>query len=983
MDWFSKYADRINLVEDAKGLGKADRATVFADGFNAPLDGLAAGVLAWDDRVYFTCIPNLWVLRDTKRKGQADEKQSLLQGFGVQCAYLGHDLHGLAVGPDGKMYFSVGDRGAHVVSKENKTYAGPRNGAVFRCDMDGSNFEVVHTGLRNPQELAFDQFGNLFADDNNCDKGDHARLVYVVEGGHSGWNMAYQTIDPPQWGKDYVGGPWFAEKLWHLAHPGQPAYILPAVGRIGAGPSGFAFTSGLTLPERYRNSFFMANFTGSGGIDAFRVVPKGATFEIADYHGFLTQYGLVTDVDFGPDGKMYFSDWVQFTWDGGGVGKGRIYTVHAPKAIADPAVAEVKKLLAEGLRSKSDAELTALLAHADQRIRLRAQFALAERGAKAIPVFDRVARESKNVLARLHALWGLGQIARREPAAVDAILSRLEDGEAEVRAQSAKLLGETTPSAPDHLIARLKDAHPRVRFFAAQSLGKLKHRSAVEPILAMLRENKDQDAYLRHAGVYALHRIGELDAVAAKSEDAEPAVRMAVLLTLRHSADRRIAKFLNDAEDRIVVEAARAIHDLPIDAALPELAAWTDRLLGAKPISDLALWRRALDARFRLGRPEDAVAVVRMLAHASTPSAVREEAIRAVAEWTQPDPRDRVIGYWRPIAKRDSAGIEKLIEANLAGILASAPAELQPQVAKLVGTLKLNVDDETFVGWALDRKRTPEVRSESLRLLASRNAKKLTETTQTMLVDGDPNVRSTARDVLAERDPAEGIKHLAAVLDSATTREKQAALVSLKRIPQASSLPVLGQAIETWNQGKLERELQLDVFRAATTWADGRIAAKLPVAKNDSAGAFKLTLHGGDAARGRAIFQSHGAAQCIRCHRVQGSGGDAGPDLSKWAPKGTREHFLESLLEPDRKITPSYGVASVTLDDGRTFVGAVIEESKTTLKLVTGDGKAHRIALASIESRSAPKSQMPAMGAILTLEEIRDVIEFLATLKQE
>ena len=982
MDWFSKYADRISLLEDTKGAGKADRASVFADGFNGPLDGLAAGVMAWDDKVYFTCIPNLWMLRDSKNERRADEKRFLLTGFGVQCSYLGHDLHGLAVGPDGKLYFSIGDRGYHVVSREKTVHAGPRNGAVFRCDMDGSNFEVVHTGLRNPQELAFDQFGNLFADDNNCDKGDHARLVYVVEGGHSGWNMAYQTIDPPAWGKDYVGGPWFAEKLWHLPHPGQAAYIVPPVGKIGAGPSGFTFSSGVGMPERYRNAFFMANFTGSGGIDAFRVVPKGAGFEIADYHGFLQQYGLITDVDFGPDGKMYFSDWVQFTWDGGGVGKGRLYTVHDPKLLADAEVARMTKLFAEGSRQRSNEELTALLAHPDQRIRVRAQFALAERGPKSIPAFNEVAKGSKHLLARLHALWGLGQIARNDAAAAEAILARLDDVDPEVRAQSAKLLGGVSPSWPDRLIARLKDDSPRVRFFAAQSLGKLKHRNAAEPIFAMLRDNKDQDAHLRHAGVYALHRIGDLDAVIARSSDPDPAVRIAVLLVLRLSSDGRVARFLNDADDRLVVEAARAINDLPIETAFPDLAAWTDRLLGAKPIPDLALWRRALNARFRLGRSEDAQAVVRMLTHSATPSPIREEALRAVADWSQPDPRDRVNGYWRPIAKRDSAFLEKRIEENLASILAATPPELQPQVAKLVTALKLKVDDETFVGWALDGTRSPEVRSESLRLLSSRNAKKLQETMQTLLMDADPLVRSTARDVIAERDPAEGIKLLAKAMASASVREKQAALQSLKRVPKAAALPVLSDAIEQWRGGKLERELQLDLYRLASTWSEGQLVAKLPVAKDKQAEVFKLTLHGGDASRGRAIFQSHGVAQCIRCHKVDGVGGDAGPDLSKLAPQGTREHFLESLLEPDRKITPFFGVTSLVLDDGRTIVGAVGEETKTHLTLRTAEGRVHAIALSSIESRSAPKSQMPAMGTILTLEEMRDVIEFLASLKK-
>ena len=179
MDWFRKTADQVRLVEDTDGDGKADRATVFAPDFNGTLDGLAAGVMATDGDVYFTCIPNLWRLRDTNGDGVADERTIIHTGFGVNAGFLGHDLHGLCWGPDGKLYFSVGDRGFHLQTHEGRTLHGPRNGAVFRCYPDGSELEVVMRGLRNPQEIAFDQFGNLFAADNNCDKGDHSRMVFV------------------------------------------------------------------------------------------------------------------------------------------------------------------------------------------------------------------------------------------------------------------------------------------------------------------------------------------------------------------------------------------------------------------------------------------------------------------------------------------------------------------------------------------------------------------------------------------------------------------------------------------------------------------------------------------------------------------------------------------------------------------------------------------------------------------------------------
>jgi quinoprotein glucose dehydrogenase len=269
--WFTQTSDIVRQLVDSDGDGKADQSTVFADGFDGPLDGLGSGVIARDGEVWYTCIPSLWLLTDKDKDGRADGKTSLLEGFGVNAGFYGHDLHGLVWGVDGKLYFSVGDRGGHVVTKEGVTISNPRRGAVYRCNPDGTELERIHQGLRNPQELAMDQYGNLFADDNNCDKGDDSRLVYVVPGGDSGWNMAYQHIPEP-----YLTGPWHAEAIWHLQHDLQPAYVVPPVGKIGAGPSGFVFSSGTSLPPRYRNHFFYCNFTGNGGVESFAVEGSGS-----------------------------------------------------------------------------------------------------------------------------------------------------------------------------------------------------------------------------------------------------------------------------------------------------------------------------------------------------------------------------------------------------------------------------------------------------------------------------------------------------------------------------------------------------------------------------------------------------------------------------------------------------------------------------------------------------------------------------------
>jgi quinoprotein glucose dehydrogenase len=197
----------------------------------------------------------------------------------VKTSLSGHDLHGLAHGPDGKVYFSMGDRGYNVTTREGKHLVppiDPGRGAVFRMNPDGSGLEVFAEGLRNPQELAFDDYGNLFTGDNNGDGGDKARIVYVVEGGDSGWAMPYQTLVG-----DYLRGQWNAEKLWHLQHETQPAWIVPPIGHLANGPSGLAYYPGLGLPERFAGRFFLCDYRyqpSKSQIWSFGVEPAGAGF---------------------------------------------------------------------------------------------------------------------------------------------------------------------------------------------------------------------------------------------------------------------------------------------------------------------------------------------------------------------------------------------------------------------------------------------------------------------------------------------------------------------------------------------------------------------------------------------------------------------------------------------------------------------------------------------------------------------------------
>ena len=191
--WFSKYADRIVRLEDKDGDGKADEKKMYAS-FNDRLDGNGSSVYYHEGKVYYTNIPNLWSLEDRDDDGVAEHKEVLQKGFGLRLGVNGHDMHGLEMGPDGRMYWSNGDRGYNFVSKEGKVFKDLNGGAIFRCEPDGSNIEIFCSGNRNPQDLAFDQYGNLFSVDNNQGRGDRSRLCYFMEGGEIGWMSGYENL---------------------------------------------------------------------------------------------------------------------------------------------------------------------------------------------------------------------------------------------------------------------------------------------------------------------------------------------------------------------------------------------------------------------------------------------------------------------------------------------------------------------------------------------------------------------------------------------------------------------------------------------------------------------------------------------------------------------------------------------------------------------------------------------------------------------
>ncbi len=971
--------DQVRLIEDTNGDGKADRASVFADGFDNVPDGPAAGVVARNGSVWLTCIPDLWLLRDDNGDGKADVRRSLSHGYGVHVNYLGHDLHGPVFGPDGKLYFSIGDRGFNVRTGGRKLVC-LDTGAVLRCDPDGSDLEIFATGLRNPQGLAFDRFGNLFTGDNNSDSGDKARWVHVVEGGDSGWRIGYQYLREP-----VARGPWNAEKLWYPRWEGQAAYILPPLINIADGPSGVACEPGASLlPDRYRNRFFLCDFRGASGQSGIRSIamePQGASFRVVDNDKFIWRVEA-TDVEFGPDGALYLTDWIE----GAGAtatGKGRIRTVFDPARVSDPRVREVKTLLARGMAGRPDDELATLLAHPNMRVRQEAQFALSAKGPAAIVTLAGSTRPENDQLARIHAIWGLGQVGRTAPAALEAIAPLLDDQDAEVRAQAARVLGDArwVPSGAA-LTARLSDSSSRVRFFAAIGVGKLRWHEAVAPLLKMLRDNADRDPYLRHAAAMGLAGIGDVNALLAAASDSSPSARMGVLLALRRLEDPEIARFLTDADPLLILEAARAIYDVPIAPALPGLAN-----LRVSAASSQPLLRRVLNANLRIGGPRNASTLAALAARSDMPVPIRVEASQALAAWAKPPGLDRVVGLWRPMAPRPTKPAVDALRPVLANLVKDAPDAVTLASLRAIGPLPLGEAGPLLSALILDASRKPDPRAEALRALDRLHDDGLGAAVSRALKDRVPLLRVEARKLLAKLDPGEAIPILESALEKGGVAERRGAFAVLGDMNGPAADRILSRWLDRLGTKGVPPELELDLLDAASRRKDPGIARQLhrideARTHDDPLAAYRETLVGGDIVNGWKIFSQKAEVECIRCHKARDRGGEVGPDLNGIGIRHDRRYILESIVTPDRQIAKGFETLVVATADGQVHTGIVKEDTPDHIRLIMPDGKFVSVPKADIEQQRRGASAMPQdLIKHLSRSEIRDLVEFLATLK--
>lgn len=986
-DWKDMLVERneVYQLKDSDGDGLADWSQMQVYDFHEEVTDVAGGIMKTEDALYVAAGPDMWRLMDTNGDGIMDEKKSLSHGYAIHIGFGAHGMSGVEMGPDGRIYWGIGDIGFNGKGDDGTEYKYPNRGVIARSNPDGSDFEIFAMGVRNTHEFVFDQYTNLISVDNDGDHaGEKERLVYLTRGSDSGWRINWQFgkyRDPD----NNTYKVWMDEKLYLPRWEGQAAYITPPLLNYVSGPTGMAFNPGAGLGERWKDHFFVVEFVGSpasSGLHAFQLQPKGASFELTKTEKIVGSF-LPTGIDFGPDGALYMADWVN-GWNDKNYGRIWKLTDETAKgwALQKQTEAEIKA----DYKKLSEADLKSKLYFEDLRIRRKAQFELVKRGKKGAEIFQQVIQDKSNQIARIHGILGLSQLGRlNDMSMADPLVALLKDSDPEIQAQAAKWLGDIRYSkAGKELIANLTHENARVRFFSAEALGRSKNQEAIQPLIALLESNNDEDAYLRHGVTYALSQIGKVEPLAALASHPSKAVRLGAVLALRRLESPELAKFLNDSDEYIVTEVARAIHDdFSVEAALPALGA----LLSTTSFQNEPLIRRAISANQRVGKEENLNHLITYLAKPGIPEVLKKEAIAAIGTWAKPSLVDRVDGRYRGEVTRDPSAIKGKVQPVLVSQASAKEEALRVESIKAIGKLQINESADLLLS-KLKSDPAEAVKVQALNSLVAMNAANLSEAISFAMSDNSEAVRVAGLGLLAQTSLPndQKVTLLTDIIKKRTLPEKQTALLTLGGLEGSKDLPVWKTILADFDAGKLPEGtlIELEEAIAATTSADLKTQFDGLLEKKAAGEAWKKyagALADGNARRGRNIFFENQTAQCIRCHAYDDMGGNAGPALDAIGKTLSKEELLIALVEPSKRLAPGFGTISIEMASGEKVTGTLLEEKKDSMSVKVGSDT-KEIQKKDIKSSQMAASSMPPMGTLLTKRELRDLVTYLTTLRR-
>ncbi|MDR3634225.1 MAG: DUF1080 domain-containing protein [Isosphaeraceae bacterium] len=667
-----RASDRILIFEDTDGDGTFDTRKVFTDKLN-----LVSGLELGFGGVWVGAAPNFLFIPDKDHDDRPDgPPQVLLDGWGSHDTH--ETLNSFIWGPDGWLY---GCHGVFTDSRVGKPGAPdaertPVNAGIWRYHPTRHTFEVFAHGTSNPWGLDFDEHGQAFL--TSC---VIPHLYHVIQGGRyerqAGPHFNPYTYDDIKTIADhrhYLGG---------NPHGGNGRSDLAGGGHAHAGA---LIYQGGTWPEEYRGSIFMNNIHGAR-INRDLLVPQGSGFVGKHAPDFLLandRWSQILSLKSGPDGNVYMIDWYDKNQchhgnvDGHDRTNGRIFKVSYGDA--KPAKLDLQKL--------SSNELVGLQAHPNVWYARHARRILQERGRDQVntQLLEKLATTHADERIRLRALWALHSIG--------ASLDRLWDLDRSqpntfLRAWLVQLTMEN-PSAkrpgPTSLATMANsDGSPIVRLYLAAALQRMPLDRRWDVLSALVGHSQDAaDHNLPLMYWYAAEPLATVDAsraltLAASSkipillpfmarriaaigtpeaigllvdrlrQTGESAGQIALLEGLNDALKGRrqvaMPKSWPDAAQRL-----RTSHDPRVRSAAdalgltfgdPEaLAVLRERLLDRR--TDARLRRDALVALLKVHDPKLGTALLSLLDDAT----VRGEAMRGLAAYDEPKTPEAVLAVY-------------------------------------------------------------------------------------------------------------------------------------------------------------------------------------------------------------------------------------------------------------------------------------------------------------------------------------------------
>ena len=916
------------------------------------IDRLPSQAPLW---LYVATRREIFLLQDANDDGQADKRESIIR-LETPGNYPHNGLAGLALDPTGWLYFGFGENlGADykLIGSDGRTLSGGNEGGnVYRCRLDGRHVEQVATGFWNPHASCFDALGRLFTVDNDPDSRPPCRLLQIVPGGDYGYRFrnGRKGLHP------------------FTAWDGELPGTLPMVSGTGEAPSGMVFYEHDRWPAEYRGNLLVGTW-GDHRIDRFRLQPKGSSF-VAKPEPLIVGGGDFRPVGLavGPDGALYFSDWVKRDYNLHR--HGRVWRVvcseqptsatSAPstdlvQGLKDPVLP--RRRLAASKAASTATSRTALLQlltspKAEQQPRLEAFWALARFALQtAAPEGDlRSSLPAAGEPGRPDALTTAAVRVRLDLPGLGAAGSRVEP-------LTQLLYRPVYPPRASHdptaaALLPLGDPPLKISRLTPGLLAECRRDPFV--FHAVLQQLVSAPGTIKLAELWTL--TGEYPA--AEQETAQLLVVLAarqrhpsetpLLTELLQSPSARVraaaVQWIGEEKlsaQRPVVEQMLASDNMTADLFFSCLA--TLELLDGKPASEFE-------------RSQGNQYASPLIANSRLPDRVRALALRIIPPG---DARLKV----PQLVEWIQAGQVELQQEAVRKLVLIPTREAHLALRELVQNDKLSIP----------------VRAELIAGLGRTAVAAGTAAAPTQALDSD--VRSLLLTFVKGEQPQ---------LQREAVRSLRGEPLNQPVMAEARTVLLKTLQTEATQLDELANQLAIGFADSLTSETDPLAKAvrvrqqPLPVNPEELLAliAAKPSVPA-DPVSGRIVFYHQRSAGCSVCHTVQGQGGRLGPDLTTIARSRSREQLLEAIAAPSRDVAPQYATCAIETVDGKTFAGMITRDDVQKVDLAQPDGKVISLPTAEIAERVVrPESLMPEkLVTKLTKQELLDLLAYLESLR--